>query len=151
MGPKISELRSIRFFDNFSDDHLKIISRISTVKEFRVKEVLFEQYDRLTELDILIEGSLSLGVSLAKEKRIHLSSIHPGQLISWSAVFEPHISTAWVIAEEPSKVLSIDAGKLQPEIERDCEFGLNTISIIARTIASRLIDTRFQLMNQLTI
>lgn len=147
----IVKLKRINFFDNYRDDHLEIISKISTIKEFSVKEILFEQYDQLSDLYILFEGTLSLGISLPKEKRIHLSNIQPGQLFSWSAVFEPCISTAWVKATSPAKVIAIDAKKLQSEFKKNCEFGFITISKIAMTISNRLSDTRFQLMNQMTV
>ena len=148
---EINELKKVSFFENYSDDHLKIISKISTIKEFSVKEILFEQYDKLSDLYILLEGTLSLGISLPKEKRIHLSNIQAGQMFSWSAGFEPCISTAWVKATSPTKAMAIDAKKLQSEFKKDCEFGFITISKIARTISNRLSDTRFQLMNQLTL
>ena len=70
-----------------------------------------------------------------------------GQLFSWSAVFSPYISTAWVMATCPTKVLAIDAKKLNLEFEKNCEFGFKTMSKIAQTISHRLSDTRFQLMN----
>ena len=124
---------------------------MSSIKEFKVKEILFEQYDELTEVFVLLEGSLSLGISLAKEKRIHLGSIEEGQLFSWSAVFSPFISTAWVMAMAPAKVIAIDAKKLNKEIEKDCDFGFKTMSKIAQTISHRLSDTRFQLMNQMML
>ena len=151
MGSETGELKRVSYFEDYSDDHLKIFSEISTVKEFQVKEILFEQYDRLSDLFILLEGTLSLGISLPKEKRIHLSNIEPGQMFSWSAGFEPCISTAWVKATSPAKVLAIDAKKLQEEFQKDCEFGFITISKIAKTISNRLSDTRLQLMNQLII
>lgn len=151
MALQISEFKKIIFFDNYSDDQLKIFSKISTIKEFGVKETLFEQYDELNDLYILLEGTLSLGISLPKEKRIHLSNIQPGQIFSWSAAFEPRISTAWVKATSPSKVLAINAKELQAEFKKNCEFGFITISKIATTISNRLSDTRFQLMNQLML
>jgi hypothetical protein len=51
----------------------------------------------------------------------------------------------------PTKVLAIDARKLNLEFEKDCEFGFKTMTKIARTMSHRLSDTRFQLMNQLII
>ena len=129
---------------------MKKFIAISSIKEFKVKEILFEQYDELTDIYVLLEGCLSLGISLAQEKRIHLGTIEEGQLFSWSAVFSPYISTAWVMATCPTKVLAIDAKKLNLEIEKNCEFGFKTMSKIAQTISHRLSDTRFQLMNQLT-
>jgi len=151
MKLKIDELKKIRFFDNYTDKQLKIFISISTIKEFKVKDILFEQYDELSDVYVLLAGCLSLGISLPKEKRIHLGTLEEGQLFSWSAVFSPYISTAWVMATCPTKVLAIDAKKLNLEFEKDCGFGLNTMSKIAQTISRRLSDTRFQLMNQLTL
>ena len=147
----IDKLKNIRFFDFYSEEQLKIFIGISCIKSFKVKDILFEQYDELTDVFVLLEGCLSLGISLPQEKRIHLGTIEEGQLFSWSAVFKPYISTAWVIATCPTIVLAIDAKKLNLEFENNCEFGFKTMSKIAQTISQRLSDTRFQLMNQLIL
>ena len=145
------ELKNIGFFDNYNDEQLRIFIGISSIKEFKVKDILFEQYDELSDVYVLLSGCLSLGISLAKEKRIRLGTLEEGQLFSWSAVFSPYISTAWVMAVAPAKVIAIDAKKLNQELIKDCEFGFKTMSKIAQTILHRLSDTRFQLMNQLTL
>lgn len=147
----VEDLKNVRFFDNYTDDQLKIFINISSIKEFKVKEVLFEQYDELNEIYVLLAGCLSIGISMAKEKRIRLGTLEDGQLFSWSAVFSPFISTAWVMATCPTKVLAINAIKLTHEFDKNCEFGFITMSKIAQTISRRLSDTRFQLMNQLTL
>jgi len=147
----IDELKNTRFFDNYNDEQLKIFISISSIKEFKVKDILFEQYDELSDVYVLLSGCLSLGISLAKEKRIRLGTLEEGQLFSWSAVFSPYISTAWVMATCPTKVLAIDAKKLNLEFEKNCAFGFKTMTKIAQTISHRLSDTRFQLMNQLTL
>lgn len=151
MKIKIEDLKNVRFFDNYSDEQLKIFLRISSVKEFKVKDILFEQYDELKEIYVLMSGCLSLGISITKDKRIRLGTLEDGQLFSWSAVFSPHIATAWVMATCPTQVLAIDTEKLFAEFEKNCEFGYKTMSKIAKTISQRLSDTRFQLMNQLTL
>ena len=147
----IDEFKNIRFFENYNDEELKIFNEISSIREFKVKEILFEQYDELSDVYVLLEGCLSLGISLPSEKRIHLGTLDEGQLFSWSAVFRPYISTAWVMATCPTKVMAIDAKKLNLEFERNCAFGFKTMSKIAHTISHRLSDTRFQLMNQLML
>ena len=147
----INDLKKVRFFDDYTDNQLKMIASMSSIREFKVKDIIFEQYDELSEVYVLLEGSLSLGISLAKEKRIHLGTIEEGQLFSWSAVFSPFISTAWVMTITPAKIIAIDAKKLNKEIEADCDFGFRTMSKIAQTISHRLSDTRFQLMNQMLL
>ena len=151
MKVELSTLKKIRFFDDYSEKQLETIAAMSTIREFKVKDILFEQYDELSDLYVLLDGCLSLGISLAKEKRIQLGTLEEGQLFSWSAVFSPYISTAWVMATCPTKVLAIDAKRLNLEIEKDCSFGLRTMTKLAQTISRRLSDTRFQLMNQLTL
>jgi CRP-like cAMP-binding protein len=151
MKPEIEILKKISFFDDYTEKQLELIAGMSAIKEFKVKDILFEQYDELTDVYVLLEGCLSIGISLTQEKRIQLGTLEEGQLFSWSAVFSPYISTAWVKATCPTKVLAIDAKKLNSEIEKDCTFGLKTMTKIAQTISRRLSDTRFQLMNQLTL
>jgi CRP-like cAMP-binding protein len=148
---EITDFKQIKFFEKYTEEQLRKIAAVSSVKEFKVKEIIFEQYDELTEIYVLLQGSLSLGISLPKDKRIHLGTIEEGQLFSWSAIFPPYISTAWVMAVTPAKVIAIDARKLNAAIEQDCDFGFKTMSKIAQTISHRLSDTRFQLMNQLNV
>jgi len=151
MEIQVSDLKKTKFFDRYTDEQLSVIAGMSSIKEFRVKEILFEQYDELSEVYILLEGTLSLGISLASEKRIHLGTIEEGQLFSWSAVFPPFISTAWVMAVTPARGIAINARELNRSIEADCDFGFKTMAKIAQTISHRLSDTRFQLMNQLSL
>jgi CRP-like cAMP-binding protein len=151
MKMEITDFKQIKFFEKYTEEQLRKIAAVSSVKEFKVKEIIFEQYDELTEIYVLLQGSLSLGISLPKDKRIHLGTIEEGQLFSWSAIFPPYISTAWVMAVTPAKVIAIDARKLNAEFEQDCDFGFKTMSKIAQTISHRLSDTRFQLMNQLNV
>ena len=68
MSLNIVDLKKIRFFDNYTKDQLSTIARMSSIREFKVKEVIFEQYDELSEVYVLLEGTLSLGISLASEK-----------------------------------------------------------------------------------
>ena len=151
MKVTLDDLKGISFFKDYTDKQLETILKMSSIKEFKVKEILFEQYDELSEVYVLMQGTLSLGISLAQEKRIHLGTIEEGQLFSWSAIFPPFISTAWVMSITPAKVISINSRKLNNEIVKDCDFGFRTMSKIAQTISHRLSDTRFQLMNQMML
>jgi CRP-like cAMP-binding protein len=147
----INDLKTIRFFDGYTDKQLQTIISVSLVKEYKVKEILFEQYDELNFISVLLKGTLSLGISLPSEKRIHLGTVEEGQLFSWSAIFKPRISTAWVMAVTPAKVMVMDSAKLNEEFVKDCDFGFKTMSAIAHAISQRLSDTRFQLMNQMML
>lgn len=151
MKKDIDQLKKLRFFRKFDDSIAEKIINSSEMKEFRVKDVIIEEYQELSELYILIEGRVILGINIPKKGRINLNTIHPGQIFSWSALFPPHISTAYAVATEPVKVLAIKSANLRQMIEEDSSFGYTFMNIIGRTLSQRLADTRFQLVNIISL
>ena len=151
MQKDIDQLKKLRFFRQFDDSFAEKIINNSEIKEFRVKDVIIEEYQELSELYILIEGRVILGINIPKKGRINLNTIHSGQIFSWSALFPPHISTAYAVATEPVKVLAIKSANLRQMIEEDSSFGYTFMNIIGRTLSQRLADTRFQLVNIISL
>jgi len=151
MQKDIDQLKKLRFFRKFDDSVAEQIINSSEIKEFRVKEVIFEEYQELSELYILMEGRVILGIHIPKKGRINLNTIHPGQLFSWSALFPPFISTAYAMATEPVKVLAIKSENLSQMVEENNSFGYTFMRVIGRTLSQRLADTRFQLVNVISL
>ena len=151
MQKDIDQLKKLRFFRKFDDPIAEKIINSSEIKEFRVKDVIIEEYQELSELYILIEGRVILGINTPKKGRINLNTIHPGQIFSWSALFPPHISTAYAVATEPVKVLAIKSANMRQMIEENSLFGYTFMSVIGRTLSQRLADTRFQLVNVISL
>ena len=151
MQKDIDQIKKLRFFRRFDDPIAEKIINRSEIKEFQVKDVIFEEYQELSELYILMEGRIILGINIPKKGRINLNTIHPGQIFSWSALFPPHISTAHAVATEPVKVLAIKSDDLRQMIEENSSFGYTFMSIIGRTLSQRLADTRFQLVNVISL
>ncbi len=151
MKNDIDQLKKLGFFSEFDDPIAEKIINFSDIKEFRVKEVIFEEYQELSELYILFEGRVIVGINVPKKGRINLNTIHPGQLFSWSAMFPPYISTASAVAAQPVKVLAIKTTKLKQMIEDNPSFGFKFMSIISHTLSQRLADTRLQLVNIISL
>jgi len=151
MQKDIDQLKKLRFFRKFDDSIAEQIINSSEIKEFRVKEVIFEEYQELSELYILKEGRVILGINIPKKGRINLNTIHPGQIFSWSALFPPFISTAYAMATEPVKVLAIKSADLSQMVEENKSFGYTFMRVIGRTLSQRLADTRFQLVNTISM
>jgi CRP-like cAMP-binding protein len=148
---EIEQLKKLNFFSEFDNHIAEKIINSSDIKEFRVKEVIIEEHQELSEIYILIEGRVILGINTPQKGRINLNTIHPGQLFSWSAMFPPHISTASAIATQPVKVLATKAAKLMQMIEDSPAFGYKFMSIISHTLSQRLSDTRLQLVNIISL
>ena len=147
----VTPIKKLRFFRRFDDPIAEKIINRSEIKEFQVKDVIFEEYQELSELYILMEGRIILGINIPGKGRINLNTIHPGQIFSWSALFPPHISTAFAVATEPVKVLAVKSANLRQMIEENSSFGYTFMSIIGRTLSQRLADTRFQLVNVISL
>jgi len=145
------QLKQLKFFSEFDDPVAEKIIRICELREFKVKEMIIEEYQELSELYILIEGSVMLGINTPKKGRINLDTIHAGQIFSWSALFPPYISTAYAMATQPVKVLAIKSVKLMQMIDDNDAFGYKFMNIISHTLSQRLADTRLHLINIISI
>ena len=144
-------LKKLRFFEDIEEQLAEDLIKVGEVKEYDVKEIIFDEYQELTELYVLIDGTVNLGINVPNKGKINLASIHPGQLFSWSAIFPPYISTAYAITTTPVKVLAIKASSLQALIGDNNTFGFRFMKMIGKTLSQRLSDTRFQLVNLITI
>ena len=151
MKNDIDQFKELRLFREFDDPIVEKILSFSEVKEFKVKEVIIEEHQELSELYILIEGRVILGINVPRKGRISLNTIHPGRLFSWSALFPPYISTAYTMATHPVKVLAIKSAKLMKMFEDDPSFGFKFMNIISHTLSQRLTDTRLQLVNIISL
>lgn len=147
----IDQIKKTRLFREFDDTIAEKIIDISDIKEFRVKEMIIEEHQELSELYILIEGMVIIGINTPKKGRISLNTIHPGQLFSWSAMFPPHISTAYALATQPVKVLAIKSARLMNMVEENPTFGIKFMNLISLTLSQRLTDTRLQLVNIISL
>jgi CRP/FNR family cyclic AMP-dependent transcriptional regulator len=151
MIKNMNELKKIKFFSDFEEANAEKIIEISDLKEFKVNDVIIEEYQKLSELYILVEGLVILGINVPAKGRINVDTIHPGQIFSWSAIFPPYISTAYAIATQPVKVLAIKAPELIKLMNNNHTFGFKIMKIIGKTLSQRLADTRFQLVNIITM
>ena len=151
MEKDIGKFKKLKFFTEFDDPVAEKIIHSGELREYKVKEVIIEEYQELSELFILVEGAVVLGINIPNKGRINLDSIHPGQIFSWSAMFPPHISTAYATATQPVKVLAIKAAKLMQMMEDDAAFGFRFMNIVSHTLSQRLADTRFHLVNVISI
>lgn len=146
-----SLIKQLKFASDLSESHIQKIIDIAEIKDFAVKQSLFDEYEEVHELFILLEGSIVLGLNVPRKGKINFTSVHKGQVFSWSALFSPYISTASAVATTPVKALSIPADQLLQQLESDADFGYCFMRMIAKTISQRLSDTRLQLVNVVTI
>lgn len=147
----MEQLKKLKFFSEFDDPVAEELIQSCELKEFGVKEMIIEESQELSELYILAEGRVVLGIHTPKKGRINLDTIHQGQIFSWSAMFPPYISTAFAMATQPVKVMAIKSAKLSQMMMESDAFGYKFMSIISYTLSQRLADTRLQLVNIISL
>lgn len=145
---EIHELRFFRVFDKKTRD---AILDMGEIHEYGVKEVIIKENQELHELCVVLDGYVTVGITVAGKGRINIGTIYPGHIFSWSALFKPRISTAMIVTDVPTRVMALNAEKLQAWIDREPEFGYRLMYFISETLSQRLHDTRFQLVNMVTI
>jgi CRP/FNR family transcriptional regulator, cyclic AMP receptor protein len=145
------EIRELKFFREFDEKYQQSLFELGEIKEFAVKEIIIKETQELHDLFVILEGHATLGITVPDKGRINVGTIYPGQIISWSALFKPYISTAVVTADVPTRAMAFNAKKIQAWMEREPEFGYSLMRFISETLSQRLHDTRFQLVNIVTI
>ena len=123
MVPATLDIQEFQFAKGLTDTQTKILLSISDIKSHSVKALLFDEFQELDSLFVLLEGIVILGVNVPKKGKINIGSIHPGSIFAWSALFPPYLSTASATAHAPVKVLAIPAGKLLSIFDNDYTFG----------------------------
>lgn len=146
-------LKNISLFSDFSDKEIEKMAALFSEKSFQENEVLIPEQSENRELMILLEGSVAvevgLSLSAAAEKLMLTSEDSPGRIIEWSSAIDTTRSggTASARALKPTRVLVSDGQALVTLFKSEKELGYKMMNKILLVIASRLKDTRLQLIS----
>ncbi|MEN8242444.1 MAG: Crp/Fnr family transcriptional regulator [Chloroflexota bacterium] len=144
----IKILQAIPWFQKLSDEHFKKISKISSIKMLSTNEVLFKQGDSEKSLYILIEGRIGLDIYGPVKGYIRVYTAEPMDVVGWSSA-TPVIRqrTASATAVLDSRLIAIDAVKLNQLCEEDHHLGYIVMRRLANVVAARLMISRLQTLD----
>jgi CRP-like cAMP-binding protein len=144
-------LRRYPFFSFLDADQLRELAMITTEVAVGKGEKLFQIEDEADALYFLTDGSFELHYIVIDEhepelrKEFLVGNINPGEILSISAVIEPHKLTATAIADSNSKLLRVDAEELRELCDEDQGLAYGLMKQIAKSTMERLQTTRIQL------
>ena len=130
----MDRIKEIPFFSHLSDDGLRKLKKISTIKKYNAKEILFYEGEEPKYLHILLNGILRLYKTNHKGNQIFLHQFLPISLVAELANFEsiPYpASSEFVISGE---VMRIDYKKLEDGFFKNPELSL----MIIRSLMGKL-------------
>lgn len=129
----MERIKNIACFAKLSDEQLEKLKKISVVKKYNAKEILFYEGDAPTYLYVLLQGTLKVYKTNHKGQQIFLHQFYPGGLVAELANFEniPYPATAEFTTN--SEVLRIDYQALEKDFFKNPEISMEIIkSLIAK-------------------
>jgi len=129
----MDRIRNVSCFSKLSDEQLEKLKKISVIKKYKAKEILFYEGDEPTYLYVLLQGTLKVYKTNHKGQQIFLHQFYPGGLVAELANFEniPYPATAEFMSE--SEVLRIDYKALEKDFFKNPEISFEIIkSLIAK-------------------
>ncbi|MBI4726107.1 cyclic nucleotide-binding domain-containing protein [candidate division TA06 bacterium] len=146
-------LKDNSLFSDCSQSEIDKLSPLFSERSYVANQVMIPEQSENRELMILLEGSVAVEVALSlsasAEKLMLTSETSPGRIIEWSSAIDTTKSggTASARALKPTKVLVADGQALVGLLKSEKELGYKLMQKILLVIASRLKDTRLQLIS----
>jgi CRP-like cAMP-binding protein len=141
-------LQAIPWFQMLSDEHFTKLSEISTIKLLSKDEVLFKQGDTEKFLYILVEGRIGVDIYSPVQGYIRIYTAEPMDVVGWSSatpVVRQRTASARAVLD--SRLIAIDAPKLDQLCEEDHHLGYIVMRRIANVVAARLMICRLQTLD----
>jgi CRP-like cAMP-binding protein len=146
-------LKEITLFGDCSQPEIEKLAPLFSERSYTANQVMIPEQSDNHELMILLEGSVAvevgLSLSASSEKLMLTSEDSPGRIIEWSSAIDTTKSggTASARALKPTRVLVADGQALADLLKSEKELGYKLMQKILLVIASRLKDTRLQLIS----
>lgn len=143
-------LQTIPWFLELSENQMEKLAQIVTVHHIAKGETLFQEGDAEGNLYILLDGEMSINVKIPGREKVCIFTAEPLDIIGWSSL-TPMVRqrTATALVLQDSNYLEFDSDLLMQECEEDPKLGYVIMKRISNVVASRLLTTRIQLMDQI--
>ena len=138
-------LRRFPYFTGASNLTLTHLCRMAELKQVREGTRLFKSGEKAKALQILLSGEVEVYLDLPELGKVVVDSVMAGELIQWSAVVEPYITTASARATCDCEIISVPGDELRKRCEVDNALGFRMMNQVASALSSRLRGVYVQL------
>ena len=148
-----SLIRNNSLFADFNEQQVAKLAAIFTERSFKFGETVIPENAENKEMMILVEGRVAIEVALSlsasAEKTVVTMEDNPGRIIEWSSAIDTTKAgaTASARAAADTRVIVAEGAAVLGLLEQDKELGWKFMHKILLVIASRLKDTRLQLVS----
>ena len=127
--------------------HLELIAGCGENAHFAAGETLFRTGDPADRFFLIRRGSVALELAVPQHDPLTISTLHDGEIVGWSWLFEPHRWAFDTRAVEDTGVVAFDGACLRGKCDADHELGYQLMRRFAAVLVDRLQATRLQLLD----
>lgn len=134
-------------FAGLAPGHLELIAGCAHNERVSAGEMLFREGEPADRFFLIRRGRVALELHAPGRGALLVQTMHEGDVLGWSWLFEPYRWSLDARAMEDCSVVSFDGACLRGKAEEDHELGYQLMRRFARNLIARLKDTRIQLID----
>ena len=142
----IEVLRKSDLFRGLNDEQLRLVEKMATPHVFEPGTIINKQGAKLDNIYLIEDGLVAIVLELGPLSERQLQAASNFETFGWSAMIEPHISTATAKAIEKTKALAFKGKELCDLCLTQPEIGCRICRSLARIVATRLHSAYNQLL-----
>jgi CRP-like cAMP-binding protein len=135
------------FLDKFSPQEREKLLSLSEAFRFKAGQDIIGEGDFSRYMYIIKSGRVAVEINMPPKGRRTIRTGESGDMISWSALVQPHRATASLRAVQDTDAIGINGERLIVECHKDCQLGFELYRALTEVIAGRLSATRLQFVN----
>jgi len=134
-------------FAGMAARHLELIAGCGTNARFAAGDPLFRAGEAADRFFLIRHGSVALELAVPEHEPITIETLHDGEVVGWSWLFEPHRWQFGAHAVDDTAVIAFDGACLRGKCDTDHELGFQLMRRFAAALVGRLQATRLQLLD----
>jgi CRP-like cAMP-binding protein len=134
-------------FAGLAAEHTALVAGCAANEHFAAGARLAGEGDPADRFYLIREGALALEVVSPGRGTLVIETLHGGEVVGWSWLFEPYRWQFEVRAVEATRAITFDGACLRGKCEADHELGYQLMRRFAGVLTERLQATRLQLLD----
>jgi CRP/FNR family transcriptional regulator, cyclic AMP receptor protein len=134
-------------FDGLPPAQLSLIAGCGANEHFPAGAQLFREGTQADRFFLIREGAVALEVDAPGRGILVIETLHEGEVVGWSWLFEPYRWQFDARAVEPTRAVGFDGACLRGKCDADHELGYQLMRRFAASMTERLQATRLQLLD----
>jgi CRP/FNR family transcriptional regulator, cyclic AMP receptor protein len=134
-------------FAGLAQAHLQLIAGCAVNERFDAGAELFREGAPADRFFLVREGAVALQIDAPGRGALVIETLHAGEVVGWSWLFEPYRWQFDARATEPTAAVAFDGACLRGKCESDHELGYQLMRRFAASMIERLQATRMQLLD----